>query len=90
MSEGTVRTTVVLPVETLERLKRLVSPRKRSAFIADAVQERLAVLDFHEALDECAGAWTDENHPDLNTAEDMERYLRELRDAQGWHGIREK
>ena len=27
--------------------------------------------------------WTDENHPDLNTVEDVNRYVRELRHS--WH-----
>ncbi|MBM3215134.1 hypothetical protein FJZ36_09490 [Candidatus Poribacteria bacterium] len=84
MSGATVRTTVVLPVETLETLKRLVSERKRSEFIAEAVEKQLDILRFREGLKAGFGAWTDENHPDLNTAEDMRRYLRGLRDPASW------
>ncbi len=37
-----------------------------------AVEEQLA------ALDETAGAWTDENHPDLKTDEEIDRWLANL------------
>jgi hypothetical protein len=34
-----------LPEQTAERLKALVSERKRSAFVASAVEEKLAQLE---------------------------------------------
>ncbi|MDA1190899.1 MAG: ribbon-helix-helix domain-containing protein [Candidatus Poribacteria bacterium] len=86
MAGKTVRTTITLPVETVNALNKHVSARKRSEFIAEAVEARLAALDFHQALDECAGAWTDENHPDLNAAEDVRRYVREMRAEKGLRG----
>lgn len=32
-----------------------------------------------KALEESAGAWSDESHPDLATTEDIERYIRRIR-----------
>jgi hypothetical protein len=39
----------------------------------------LAELKQKQALRAGAGAWTDENHPDLHTQEDINRYLGEIR-----------
>ena len=32
--------------------------------------------NFLEALDETKGAWTDKNHPDLETEKDVDQYVR--------------
>lgn len=84
MAGETVRTTVVLPVETADALKNLVSARKRSEFIARAIERQLDLLRFRDGLEAGFGAWTDDNHPDLNTADDMRRYMRQLRDPANW------
>lgn len=40
------------------------------------VRERLL-----KTLEETKGAWKDENHPELRTARDVERYVREKRQS---------
>jgi len=74
-----VRTNVTLPEELVREIDRVAGRRKRSQFIVEAVRERL--LRFSEALAQAAGAWSDENHPDLVTQEDINRYLRRARRA---------
>ena len=62
-----------------DRLRALVPPRKRSAFIAEALEERLALEEQAQALEEAAGIWADERHPEMATGEDIDRWLAELR-----------
>ena len=76
-----MRTNVTLPEELVREIDRVAGRRKRSQFIVEAVRERLAKLRFSEALAQAAGAWSDENHPDLVTQEDINRYLRRARRA---------
>lgn len=75
------RISVVFPVKVLEELRRLVPPRERSKFIARATEMELKRLRLEAALRNSAGAWSDEDHPDLMTAEDVDRYIRRLRET---------
>ena len=73
------KTTVSLPAALLERLDAEVEGRKRSAFIAEAIEEKLERVETVRVIDETAGAWKDEDHPEMATEEDIERWLAELR-----------
>jgi len=53
---GTVRTHVVLPAELVRQIDELVGRRKRSAFIEDAVGERMKRERLRKALEKTAGA----------------------------------
>ncbi len=76
------KVTVTLPKALLARLEEHVPARQRSRFIAEAIAERLALAEQQAAIEETAGAWRDENHPDMRTGEDVDRWLADLR--QGW------
>lgn len=78
-SSDTQKTTVSLPKPLLERLKERVPARQRSSFIAEALEERLALEDQLEAIDESAGCWESEDHPELLTDDDIDAWLAELR-----------
>lgn len=71
--------TVTLPRTLLRRLEEHVAPRRRGRFIAEAIEERLALEEQLAALDETAGAWSDENHPDMLTEEQIDDWLDNLR-----------
>lgn len=73
------KVTVSLPVELIDRLDELIPTRQRSRFIADAIEERVAVTEQLAVLEETAGAWSDKNHPDLDSPEAIERWVRDLR-----------
>jgi hypothetical protein len=75
-----MKTQIVLPDAVAETLKVVVPPRKRSQFIAEAVEARLRALKFQRVLKTTAGSWTDKNHPDLNTQTDVNRYLARFRE----------
>jgi metal-responsive CopG/Arc/MetJ family transcriptional regulator len=78
----TQKITVTLPRRLLKELDAVVPPRERSQFIAQAVQEQLAILEQAQVVDEAAGAWQDEAYPELDSDEKIEEWLAQLR--QGW------
>jgi len=71
--------TVILPKPLLEKLDEYVPARGRSRFIAEAIEERLALVEQLAVLDETAGTWTDERHPEMRTDEDIDRWIENLR-----------
>ena len=75
------KTHLVFPTELLQTIDQLVGKRKRSKFVVEAAKEKIARERFLKALNEAAGAWTDENHPDLNTNEDIRIYLDRVRNS---------
>ena len=77
--------TVTFPRPLLQRLQERVPPRQRSAFIAEAVEEKLALEEQLAALEEAAGCWRDEDHPEMRTDEDMDRWLADLRRSWDEH-----
>ena len=77
------KVTVSLPRSLLERLKERVPPGQRSSFMAEAVEERLALEEQLDAIEESAGCWKDEDHPELMTDEEIDAWLAELRRSWG-------
>jgi Arc/MetJ-type ribon-helix-helix transcriptional regulator len=75
--------TVTLPTALLVRLREHVPARQRSRFILEALEERLALEEQIAALAETAGAWSEQNHPEMRTDEDIDRWLGELRRSWG-------
>jgi Arc/MetJ-type ribon-helix-helix transcriptional regulator len=75
--------TVTLPKVLLARLREHVPARQRSRFILEALEERLALEEQVAALEETAGAWSDQNHPEMRTDEDIDRWLADLRSSWG-------
>ncbi len=60
----------------LEQLKALVPARRRSAFISEAVMDKLAILEQERAVIAAAGAWSNKGRAD------PEKDLR--RSREGW------
>lgn len=79
IQNGLQKITVTLPQGVLARLRAHVPARQRSRFILEAIEERLALEEQIAALDETAGAWSEQNHPEMRTEEDIDRWLSELR-----------
>lgn len=78
------KVTVTLPEELLARLDARVPSRRRSHFIAAAIEAQLALAEQEAALEAAAGTWTDRNHPDMMSETDIDAWLRDLRHA--WVG----
>ena len=81
MGHQKVKTNFLFPEDLLMAIDKLVGARKRTKFIVEATEEKLGKLRFSMALDKAAGAWKDENHPDLKTQGDINQYLREIRES---------
>ena len=62
---GKAKIHIVIPEDLLEEIDKLVGRRKRSLFFAKAAQEELKKLKLKAALEKAAGAWRDEDHPDI-------------------------
>ena len=74
-----MKTQIVLPDELAHTLRAMVPIRKRSQFIAQAVEARLRAIMFQHTLKTAAGSWSDHHHPDLKTQADINRYLARFR-----------
>lgn len=75
------RVNVIFPRELVHELRRLVPRRRRSELIAEATAEKLALLRQQEAVREAAGSWKDEDHPEMQTLDDVHRWLDDLRSS---------
>ena len=60
-----VKTPLTLPEDILESIDKLMGKRKRSKFIAGAARKELKRLRLQQALEKAAGAWKDEDHPEI-------------------------
>ena len=77
----TQKVTITLPKTVLQRLNELIPARQRSRYISEALEKRLALEEQMLALDESAGAWSDENHPDMQDGAAIDRWLETLRNS---------
>jgi hypothetical protein len=76
------KVTITLPKLVLQRLNEVVPARQRSRFISEVLTERLALEEQVLALEESAGAWTEESHPEMQDGAAIDRWLTRLR--QSW------
>ena len=92
-TETLKRINVTFPIPLLEELRRYVPRRERNRFIVEATEKELRRRRLLRALRDSAGAWSDEDHPDLMTVEDVNRYVRRLRETwmpRTWDEIAEE
>jgi hypothetical protein len=94
-TETLKRINVTFPVSLLEELRRYVPRRERSKFIVEATEKELKRTRLRKVLADLhrEPAWSDEDHPDLMTVEDVNRYVRELRETwmpRTWDEIAEE
>jgi len=59
----------------LEELRRIIPRRQRSAFITQAVREKLEIYKQEQAVREAAGSWSGEGRSD------PDKELRKLRES---------
>lgn len=79
MADEMVRIHIMLPRRVVEAVDRLVGPRKRSAFVAPAVAEKLAHEQLGKALAETRGILVQDAYPEWETPEKTSAWVRELR-----------
>lgn len=74
------RINVTFPVEVLELVDSVAPPRERNRFIVQATKEMARREQLRKALEASAGAWKLEDHPEMATPEDADRWIRQLRE----------
>ena len=74
------RINVTFPIKVLELVSAVVPPRERNRFIVKATEEAARRERLRKALRTAAGAWKLEDHPELATPEDADRWVRQLRE----------
>ncbi|MBC7228488.1 MAG: hypothetical protein H5T61_14855 [Thermoflexales bacterium] len=70
------RIQITIPTSLLEEIQQYVPLRERNRFLVQAAEKELRRLKLRRQP-----AWSDEDHPDLQTPEDVDRYVRSLREA---------
>ena len=93
--EPTKRINVTFPTSLLEELRRYVPRWERNRFIVEATDRELKRIRLLKVLADLRHepAWSDEDHPDLMTNEDIDRYIRRLRETwmpRSWEEIVEE
>lgn len=72
------KTHLIFPEELLKAIDKLVGKRKRSKFVAEVVRKELKKKQLEIALEKAAGAWKDEDHPEIKT-KGTYQWVRDLR-----------
>lgn len=80
MADETIRTHIVFPKALVDAVDDLVGQRKRSAFVAEAVAEKVEREHMGRALAETAGSLDPDSHPEWATGEMISAWVRKSRD----------
>lgn len=79
MAEIRKQTIIRFPESLLREIDSTVGERNRSRFIIEASRERLKWFKQKEALAKTAGTWSEAEHSDLLSMDQVEDYLENLR-----------
>jgi post-segregation antitoxin (ccd killing protein) len=75
----TVKVSLTLPEDLLRQIKSMTD--NVSAFVTEGIRQHVARERLKMALEFSDGAWNEENHPNLNTLEDVEKYVDSIRSS---------
>lgn len=73
------RMNLYLTKSLMDDLRRVIPARDRTRFVEDVLARELRRRKLLDALKKAYGAWTDENHPELATFEDINRWVEDGR-----------
>lgn len=62
---ATRRAHIILPAQLVEEIDCMVGRRRRSGFIAQAIETELMRLRQLAAIEQAAESWKQQNHPEL-------------------------
>lgn len=82
------RINLLLPEGLARELYALVPPRQRGRVVSEALARELRRLRVLAAIEQSAGAWTDEAHPELRTDAGIDRWIRQERQHLKWDRAR--
>lgn len=69
------RMNLYLTKSVADELRRLVPPRERTRFVEEVLARELRRARLREVIEQSYGAWRDEDHPDMMTGEDIDRWI---------------
>jgi hypothetical protein len=72
---------IYLPKPLVDELRAHIPARERTQFITEVLERALYRVRLREAIRASAGAWKDEDHPELATEEDIDRWIEKQRKA---------
>ena len=73
------RLNLYLTKPVADELRRLIPTRERTRFVEEILARELRRRQRKAAIQASAGAWKDEDHPDMLTGEDIDRWIEEQR-----------
>jgi len=73
------RMNLYITKSVMDELRRAVPARERTKFVEEVLARELRRLKLREAIEKSYGAWKDEDHPDMMTGEDIDRWIEEQR-----------
>ena len=79
MASKIQRINISFPKKVADELASFVPHGKRSHLIVEATRKELKKVKTLRVLEGTAGGWTDANHPDLKTIEDIRAWVDNLR-----------
>jgi hypothetical protein len=63
----------------MEDLRHAIPARERTRFVEEVLARELRRLKLRDAIKDAYGAWKDEDHPEMATFEDVNRWVEEGR-----------
>ena len=78
------RLNLSLPKELVDALRREVPARERTRFVARAITREIRGLRLRAAIEAAAGVWRDEDHQELATPADIDRWIEAGRAGLKW------
>jgi hypothetical protein len=63
----------------MDDLRRVIPARERTRFVEEVLAREIRRRKLKSALKASAGAWKDEDHPDMMTGADIDRWIEEQR-----------
>lgn len=63
----------------MDDLRHAIPARERTRFVEEVLARELRRRRLLEVIELSYGAWKDENHPDMMTGEDIDRWIEEQR-----------
>ena len=73
------RMNLYITKSVMDDLRRVIPARERTRFVEEVLAREIRRRKLREAIDKSYGAWKDEDHPDMMTFEDIERWIEEGR-----------
>ena len=73
------RLNLYLTKPVADELRRLIPARERTRFVEEILARELRRRKLKAALKASAGAWKDEDHPDMLTGKDIDLWIEEQR-----------